>query len=81
VSREIVIDAVGLLCPQPVLQLAGAARAHPGALITVLADDAAAATDIPAWCRMRHAELVSVEQMGAVNRFVVRAPSPGQGRG
>jgi tRNA 2-thiouridine synthesizing protein A len=38
----------------PVIDLATAARtAEAGTVITVLADDPAAATDIPAWCRMR----------------------------
>jgi tRNA 2-thiouridine synthesizing protein A len=39
-----------------------------GDTITVLADDPAAATDIPAWCRMRSQELVSADD----NQYVVR---------
>lgn len=75
------LDAVGLMCPQPVLLLARSAREHPGRLITVVADDPAAHTDIPAWCRMRGAELVAVDPAGPATRFVVRAPSSGQDRG
>lgn len=53
-SGPIVVDARGRRCPLPVIDLARAARAAPdGALIEVLADDPAAASDIPAWCRMR----------------------------
>lgn len=59
------IDARGLLCPQPVLLLARAATAHAGCLIEVVADDPAAATDIPAWCEMRQAQLVSVSPVAA----------------
>jgi tRNA 2-thiouridine synthesizing protein A len=48
------LDCRGLRCPTPVIRLA---RAIPsvgvGQLVAVAADDAAAATDIPAWCRMR----------------------------
>jgi tRNA 2-thiouridine synthesizing protein A len=48
------------------------AQAFPGLAIgdtiTVLADDPAAATDIPAWCRMRAQELVSADD----NQYVVR---------
>ena len=48
------LDCRGMLCPLPVIKLA---QAFPdlaiGDTITVLADDPAAATDIPAWCRMR----------------------------
>jgi tRNA 2-thiouridine synthesizing protein A len=39
-----------------------------GDTVTVLADDPAAATDIPAWCRMRSQELVGQDD----NRYVVR---------
>jgi TusA-related sulfurtransferase len=48
------IDALGTLCPQPIIELArhidGVA---PGSVIAVLSDDPAAANDVAAWCRMR----------------------------
>jgi tRNA 2-thiouridine synthesizing protein A len=51
------LDCRGQRCPLPVIALA---RALPdvavGALVRVLADDPAAAVDIPAWCRMRGQE-------------------------
>lgn len=48
------VDARGTLCPVPVIELAKAIRdVEDGDVVTVLADDPAAATDIPAWCRMR----------------------------
>jgi TusA-related sulfurtransferase len=52
--EPIVVDARGRRCPLPVIDLARAASLAPvGALIEVLADDPAATSDIPAWCRMR----------------------------
>lgn len=70
---DVTIDATGLLCPQPVLELARAARALGSGIIAVLADDPAAASDIPAWCRLRQAELVAVEPGEArATRYVVR---------
>lgn len=48
------IDALGRRCPLPVIMLAKlAATLPPGTRIDVLADDPAAAVDIPAWCRLR----------------------------
>jgi tRNA 2-thiouridine synthesizing protein A len=55
------VDARGRRCPLPVIDLARAVRdteADGGVdggvdVVEVLADDPAAATDIPAWCRMR----------------------------
>ena len=53
------LDCRGMLCPLPVITLA---KRLPGIAIgetvAVLADDPAAAVDIPAWCRMRGQELV-----------------------
>lgn len=44
---EIIVDARGLRCPLPVLKLRKAAR--PGAVIDMVADDPAAAADVPAF--------------------------------
>lgn len=58
----VVLDARGMLCPRPIIELAKALPQVPvGAVIEIIADDAAAAVDIPAWCRMR-----GQEYLGAV---------------
>jgi tRNA 2-thiouridine synthesizing protein A len=52
-----VLDCRGQRCPLPVIALARRITALPvGAVLRVLADDPAAAVDIPAWCRMRGQE-------------------------
>jgi tRNA 2-thiouridine synthesizing protein A len=49
-----VLDCLGQRCPLPVIALAKRISHIPaGAVIRVLADDPAAANDIPAWCRLR----------------------------
>ena len=51
------LDCRGQRCPLPVIALARRLPELPvGAVVRVLADDPAAATDIPAWCRMRGQE-------------------------
>ena len=53
------LDCRGLPCPTPVIRLARSVRDVPvGALVAVVADDVAAATDVPAWCRMQGHEYV-----------------------
>ena len=57
---EEILDATGLLCPLPVLKL----RKHLkfmkiGDVVAVLADDPAAAIDIPHFCTETGQELVS----------------------
>ncbi len=52
-----VLDCRGQRCPLPVIALARRLPELPvGGVLRVLADDPAAANDIPAWCRMRGQE-------------------------
>ena len=68
------LDCRGLLCPRPVIELARHLEdVAVGAVIGVVADDAAAALDIPAWCRMREQEYVGQDLAGdGVARYLVR---------
>jgi tRNA 2-thiouridine synthesizing protein A len=51
------LDCLGQRCPLPVIALARALPTVPvGEVVRILADDPAAANDIPAWCRMRGQE-------------------------
>lgn len=56
------VDARGLRCPLPVLRLRRAAQ--PGAVIELVADDPAAAVDVPAFAREMGWEL---EALGALS--------------
>lgn len=54
-----VLDCLGKRCPLPVIELARSiSSVEVGDVVRVLADDPAAAVDIPAWCRMRGHEYV-----------------------
>ncbi len=64
------LDERGKRCPIPVISLARAVNAMPEARILLLSDDAAAETDVPAWCALR----------GRVLVWTGRAPD-GAGRG
>jgi tRNA 2-thiouridine synthesizing protein A len=65
----IVLDCLGRRCPLPVIELARAiGRVEIGDIVRVLADDPAAANDIPAWCRMKGQEFVAASP----NQFDVR---------
>ena len=51
--EPVTVDATGLLCPLPIIELAKAARGRPsGTLVTVVCTDLAARIDVPAWARM-----------------------------
>ncbi|MFC4145861.1 sulfurtransferase TusA family protein [Micromonospora mangrovi] len=60
-----VLDCRGQRCPLPVINLARRLPELPvGTVVRVLADDPAAAVDIPAWCRMRGQEFVGASPDG-----------------
>ena len=73
-AADLELDCRGMLCPLPVIELGKRYAEVPvGGLVAVLADDVAARTDIPAWCRMRGQEYVGAEPADdGVPRYVVR---------
>ncbi|MFE5141059.1 cysteine desulfurase/sulfurtransferase TusA family protein [Streptomyces fagopyri] len=75
-SGALVLDALGKLCPIPVIELAGVIGGVPvGGTVRVLADDEAARLDIPAWCEMRGQEYVGEEPADRGAVYVVRRVS------
>jgi tRNA 2-thiouridine synthesizing protein A len=63
-----------MLCPRPVIELARHLEDVPvGAVIGLVTDDAAAAHDVPAWCRMRDQEYVGADTAtDGVARYLIR---------
>jgi tRNA 2-thiouridine synthesizing protein A len=60
------IDALGKKCPIPIIMLAERIREVAiGELVEVLADDPAAESDLPAWCRLKSQEHVLTRQLPA----------------
>ena len=75
-NHEVVIDARGTLCPQPVVDLARAVLdnnvSQSPTTFVLLSDDPAALYDVPAWCRMRNCTVdVTTADDGSL-RFDVR---------
>jgi tRNA 2-thiouridine synthesizing protein A len=68
------LDCRGQVCPLPVIELAKALRGlQVGDTLSLLADDPAAAVDIPAWCRMKGQEYVGADTAAdGTPRFTVR---------
>jgi tRNA 2-thiouridine synthesizing protein A len=60
----LVVDALGRKCPIPIIMVAERIREIPiGSVVAVLADDVAARTDVPAWCRMKSQEFIREETL------------------
>lgn len=72
-AESLELDALGLLCPQPVIELARAiGRVPVGGTVTVLSDDEVARLDIPAWCGMRGHEYVGESPRPVGTAYTVR---------
>lgn len=74
-TREITrsIDARGMACPGPLMELIGAIRhGQVGDVFEVLSSDEGSKTDIPAWIEKARHELVEVIPEDGYARFVVR---------
>ena len=68
-----ILDCRGRRCPVPVIELAKALpTVAVGDVVEVLSDDPAAATDVPAWCRMRGAGFEGSSPADDAVRYVVR---------
>ncbi|WP_405152096.1 sulfurtransferase TusA family protein [Sphaerisporangium sp. NBC_01403] len=65
-SAALTIDALGRKCPIPIIMLAERINEVPlNATVAVLADDPAAFTDVPAWCRLKsHHHVATYELPG-----------------
>lgn len=60
-----IVDALGTWCPVPIHLIArAAARAAPGDVIELLADDPLIAVDLPAWCHASGNELIGLRRDG-----------------
>lgn len=68
-----IVDAIGLPCPKPVIELAAAIKELAiGEELRLLADDPAADVDVPVWCRMQRQELLARTTEDGVLVFLVR---------
>lgn len=70
------LDLRGQRCPAPIIALGRALRAGRTGIVVLLADDPAAEHDVPAWCELSGAELVSAEPLPAGwTRYTIGLPA------
>ncbi|AXE26084.1 cysteine desulfurase [Streptomyces globosus] len=76
VADSVEVDALGLRCPQPVIELARAVRTVPvGGTVTVVSDDEVARLDVPAWCSLRGHDYLGEEPRPQGTAYTVRRRS------
>jgi len=72
-QKDATLDAKGLMCPMPIVQLAKKVKEmKSGQILELLADDVGAKEDVPAWCSRTGHQLVGTEQEGNISRFYIK---------
>ena len=67
------VDALGLLCPLPIVRTARALNHRPaGTIVELLADDPGIVEDLPAWCGAMGHDLLGMTEAAGVWRCRVR---------
>jgi tRNA 2-thiouridine synthesizing protein A len=67
------IDARGMACPGPLMNLIGAIRqGQVGQVFEVLSSDEGSKTDLPAWVAKAKQEMVEIRQDDGFAHFIVR---------
>ncbi|WP_425045555.1 sulfurtransferase TusA family protein [Primorskyibacter sp. S87] len=70
------LDALGLLCPLPVLKARKRLKSLPdGAVLRMLADDPAAIIDVPHFCTEAGHELISQSEDSGQQIYLIRKGS------
>lgn len=71
------VDACGLMCPGPVMQLKKSYEGlKSGERLRITATDQAFGRDVASWCRMTGAELLALDNCGGKVRALIGKPAP-----
>ena len=72
-NKDATLDAQGLLCPMPIVQLAKKVKEmKSGQILELVADDIGAKEDVPAWCNRTGNQLVSTATEGKLLKFYIK---------
>lgn len=70
---DVELDAVGLMCPMPIVELAKRMKElAPGTVLLMKADDEGVVEDVPSWCNRTGNEYLGHETQGEVFLSYVR---------
>lgn len=77
---DLILDACGLCCPGPLMQVRQAMdKLEPGQIVKVIASDPGFYEDIIAWCRRTKNELLELTKQGAIINAVIQKNSGSEG--
>lgn len=68
-----VLDAKGLMCPMPIVQLAKKMKTMKvGDELDLIASDVGSKVDVPAWCQRTGNQLVSVKEDNGIFTYRIK---------
>lgn len=68
-----ILDAKGLMCPMPIVQLAKKIKTMKvGDELELISDDVGSKEDVPAWCKRTGNELVEQKEAGGVYTYRIK---------
>ena len=68
-----VLDAKGLMCPMPIVQLAKKMKSMKvGDELDLISDDEGSKADVPAWCQRTGNELVEMKEANGVFTYRIK---------
>jgi tRNA 2-thiouridine synthesizing protein A len=68
-----VLDAKGLMCPMPIVQLAKKMKTMKvGDELDLIASDVGSKADVPAWCQRTGNELVSMKEENGIFTYRIK---------
>jgi cysteine desulfurase len=79
VTETLRINALGMKCPRPIVELAKARRRSiAGSRIEIVADDLAFESDVRAWCETTRSNLVALQRDGTRVTAIVEIAVDGE---
>ncbi len=68
-----ILDAKGLMCPMPIVQLAKKIKTMKvGDELELISDDVGSKEDVPAWCQRTGNQLVEQKEAGGVYTYRIK---------
>jgi len=72
-KSDVKLDCTGMVCPQPIVELAKQKRKmEPGQILEIAADDEGAKRDVPAWCEQTGNEFLGSQKEGTFTTYFIR---------
>ena len=70
---DVKLDCTGMVCPQPIVELAKQKRKmQKDQILEMWADDEGAKRDVPAWCESTGCEFLGAEDEGVHTRYFMK---------